>query len=351
MRILIVTVYNSHNSGSFLQAYALMSELQKMGHEVAFLKRTLEGSSHDIKNVAKNIIIKICEFHYKQAYFLFKQWLVYESFQRTLPIVNTDSEYYKTAECVILGSDTIWNFKSCYFIRNASKYIGYDFHRKHIISYAASAANTSQEEFSVVTNQFGNLSNIDVILVRDNHTKKIVESVSNKKAFLVTDPTLLVTKELFDTFKIDIKPTRPYLLLYFFSRVPPMLKKAILLYAKEHQLAIVSMPLSRTWCDVSVFSSPKNMVSYFFNAHSVVTDTFHGTAFSMIYGKPYAVYDAGKTKVVELLTFYNENNRLFKDASIVSDVLSNNNTVIASGRMESIRNDSIIKLMKALQKK
>lgn len=347
---MIVTVYNSHNSGSFLQAFALMRVLQQMGHEVAFLKRSVKGSSHDIKCVVKNVCKKLIKFQFKQALCFLKEWFIYEDLQRLLPIVEIDSEYYKTAECVVLGSDTIWNFASKYFYINASRYLGCDFKGKKVITYAASAGNTSQKLFKTVTGQYGNLSCIDTIMVRDQYTKTLVESTSTNKALLVTDPTLLVTKKIYETFKNIIPSSKPYLLLYFFGSIPPILKNELLYYAKKHQLAIVSMPLSRTWCDVSVFSSPKNMVSYFFYAHSVVTDTFHGTAFSMIYEKSYAVYDAGKTKVVELLATYNEKNRLFKDVSKVSDILSINNTVIASGRIESVRNDSLYLFKSALMK-
>lgn len=349
MKLLIVTVYNSHNSGSFLQAFALLRELQKAGHEVAFLERPVKGTSHDKKKVAVEILINLGLFRFKQAIFLFRQWFIYEKLLEDLPIEPFGSDYCNNADCIILGSDTIWNFNFDYFTHNASRYLAYDFRGKHVISYAASAANTTSEKFRSIISQYDNLSYIDTILVRDNYTKQLVESTTKKKAYLVADPTLIASKEIFDTFKVKTKIQRPYLLLYYFGRVSSDLQESLIRYAETNHLAIVSLPSIRPWCDDSEMSSPQNMISYFSSAQAIVTDTFHGTAFSMVYGKPFAVHNEGKIKVSELLSLYMEEQRLFRNPENISAILSIKNNDILSKKMETMRNNSISLLLNSLK--
>lgn len=348
MKLLIVTVYNSHNSGSFLQAFALLRELQKAGHEVAFLERPVKGTSHDKKNVAVEVLINLGLLRLKQAIFLFRQWLIYEKLQKELPIESYRSDFCNSVDCIILGSDTIWNFNFDYFTQNASRYLGYDFRGKHVISYAASAANTTSEKFRSVISQYDNLSYIDTILVRDKHTKQLVESTTKNRAYIVTDPTLIASKEIFDSFKVKKKIQRPYLLLYFFGKITTDLQESLIRYAETNHLAIVSMPLIRSWCDYSEMSSPQNMISYFSSAQAIITDTFHGTAFSMVYGKPFAVHDDGKIKISELLSLYKEEQRLFKNPEKISDILSIKNNDILSKQMDIIRTNSVSLLLNSL---
>ena len=348
MKLIIVTVYNSHNSGSFFQAYALMKILMSMGHEVAFLKRDVKGSSHDMRKVVKGVLKECIKMRVFQAMNTFRQWFEYNKLQQSFPIVDKSSKFYKTADCIILGSDTIWNFDSKYFLRKASKYLGYEFAGKHIITYAASAANTRMDKFKEVISENGCLSNIDTILVRDKYTQQLVEETTSFKTKLVTDPTLIVPREIFDIYKYTINNNRNYLLLYYFGKVPSELQKAIKDYASEHSLEIISMPEWHRWSNRSEMSSPRNMVSWFSMAKVIVTNTFHGVAFSIIYEKPYAVYDDGKNKVLELLETYNETHRLFTDINRMTELLSNKSNAISSGRVNSIAKDSIEKLKLAL---
>ncbi|MBR5745146.1 MAG: polysaccharide pyruvyl transferase family protein [Muribaculaceae bacterium] len=349
MKIVVVTVYNSHNSGSFLQAYCTMRVLQSMGHDVAFLLRPIEGSSHDRKEVAKTFFRNLTRLKFRRAFNSWRMWRVYEALQRPLQIVSVDSDFYKEADCVVIGSDTLWNFSSNYFSRYASMYLGDEFVGKRVITYATSAANTPSERFASVVERFGGLDNVATILVRDSHTRQLVADATGRDANVVADPTLIASQEMLDKFKSVIKCRRPYLLLYFFGKMPQNLQEKIQRYAADNCLEIVSMPSVRQWCNYSIMSSPQNMISYFASAAAVVTNTFHGTAFSLIYGKPFAVYDEGKNKVADLLATYGESDRLFAATSNIDDILSRENAVVSSGRFDAVRNQSLNSLIAALK--
>ena len=350
MKILIVTVYNSHNSGSFLQAYALYHVLLDMGHEVAFLKRNIKGSSHDKINVLNNIFRSLLKLRISQACYIFKEWCVYEKLQKRLPIKDMDSVFYNQCECIVIGSDTLWNFDSSYFRNNAANYLGSIFRGKRVITYAVSAGNTQMANFQKIISKYAGLSKIERVLVRDEHTKQLVELSTEYNATIVSDPTLIVAKSVFEIFCKTPVVSNPYILLYFSGRLPKDLIEEIKCIAKEYNLEIVSMPSKRSWCQKSLYSSPQNMVTYYSHAKYVITDTFHGTAFSMIYEKPFAVFDEGKNKVKELLLQYGEESRLFSCPKDVRMVLSQKSNVVKSGVMSSIRERSLKIIKQAIMK-
>ena len=348
MNIIIVTVYNSHNSGSYLQAYSLYRVLSDQGHVVNFLKRDTKGSSHAISQVVTKMVRSFIKLQFVQAWNNFAKWFVYERVQKKLPIVEFKSDFYKTADYIILGSDTIWNFNSKYFSINASLYLGNIFKDKKVISYAASAANTQLVKFKTVVDQSGGFSNIKTILVRDTHTKKMVEDSCGRSASLVIDPTLLATPSIFLHLIKKNKGNKPYILLYYFGDLPKDLKQEVLNYSLNKSVSIVSMPVYRPWCNHSVINTPQNMVSYFYNAESILTNTFHGTAFSLIYEKPFAVHDLGKNKVEELLNVYGELDRLSKDPKELCLLLSKESSASLAERKEILRKESLSLLNVAL---
>lgn len=349
MKAVIVTVYNSHNSGSFLQAYALQTFLRKNGIDVSFLRREDMGS-HDIKRVLKNFITLFANLKFGEAWQTLKIWFIYDkTVNRLLSICDQESTFFKEAEYIILGSDTIWNFTSHYFLRNANTYLGYSFSNKKIISYAASAANTSIEKFKSVIDKHGGLSHLSEILVRDSYTKRLVENSTCHKAKIVTDPTLLLDKNDYHPLvkEIDGKYT-PYLFLYYFGNISIELQKQIILFAQIKHLKIISMPFKRKWCDLNLTTSPYDMVSYFYYAKCVITNTFHGCALSLLYEKPFAVHDEGKNKVSEFLNAYGESQRLFTIPNSFPEALDKVASSCGDGIYNQIRKKSQKSLLAAL---
>lgn len=311
----IITVHNSENCGSFLQAYAMQFILQKNGFDTAFLYRSTKGTSHDGFACLKSIINFLIHFNIRAAIDRLNQWRCYESVQKKyFKEIREDEEYAKSTDIFILGSDTIWNFEEPYFFATAKRLLGIPFKGKRIITYAASVGNTSKTRFEEVVADNGGLSHIQKFLVRDTHTKEVLNDSVNIEAEIVCDPTLLMRAEDYDSLRIGKTINDPYLLIYFFGKIPDDVVHTIKDFAFENKLKIVSLMSRRDWCDIFVPSSPSNMISWYDNASVVVTNTFHGCAFSLLFQKPFAVYDEGKNKVKELLETYNEDYRLFKES-------------------------------------
>lgn len=333
-KAIIITVYNSENCGSFLQAYAMKVTLENLGYEVAFLKREGKGTSHDLKNRLKVVFCQILHLHFGDAYYNAKRWFDFEKVQKTLPVCVKGDAFYNETELVILGSDTIWNFEDSYFSKNIERYLGVDIVGKKIVSYAASLGNTSKDTFGKAIGQNGKLANLNAILVRDQNTKSAVETLTSRNADVVCDPTLLNSSEIFEPLAYSVKES-DYLLLYYFDEPPQDLKNEIISFACKRKLKIISLITRRDWCNVFVPSSPQAMVSYYIKAKYVVTNTFHGCALSLLYGKPFAVHDEGKVKVTELMEGYNKTQHIFSDVEDLEKILCD---IMPAERMEIRRN-------------
>lgn len=319
----IITVHNSENCGSFLQAYAMQFILQKNGFDTAFLYRSTKGTSHDGFACLKSIVNYLIHFNVRAALDRLGQWRRYESVQKKyFKEIREEGEFVKSTDVFILGSDTIWNFDESYFFATAKRLLGIPFRGKHIITYAASVGNTSKTRFEEVVADNGGLSHIQKFLVRDMHTKEILRDTANIEAEIVCDPTLLMRAEDYDSLRVTKTINEPYLLIYFFCKIPNDIVQGIKDYAFKNKLKVVSLMSRRDWCDIFVPSSPSNMISWYYNASVVVTNTFHGCAFSLLYQKPFAAYDEGKNKVKELLETYNEDYRLFNECSEMSQLLN-----------------------------
>lgn len=314
MKIVIVTVYNSENSGSFLQAYALEQVLSSMGHDVRFLRRELKGTSHKLfgKLRIKEIVKSVLKANIRDVYISLRRWYLYEKIIKHFSVCDINSDFYNETTLFVLGSDTIWNFDDDYFLSKASLLTGYNLPEKKVITYAASAANTSEDFFLKVISKNGNLHNIVEILVRDSHTADLVNKVSSKPAKLVCDPTFLCNPSLYDSFSAKINISKPYLLLYYGGAIDLSLQNTLKDYAKKNDLDVISLISYYKWCTKTYFGAPQYFIPLFKNATAVFTNTFHGCAFSLIYNKRFAVKDDNKNKVTGLLTEYGVEDHLFR---------------------------------------
>ena len=320
-KAIIITVHNSENCGSFLQAFAMQKVLQKLGFEVAFLFRDTKGTSHDKRRMLLMAWNLMKHLHIRDAIVRIRQWHTYEKLQSQFQICHIGDCFCYEASHVILGSDTIWNFEVDYFHQSAKRLLGAMLSDKHVICYAASVGNTSADIFREVTDKYGGINHISTLLVRDKHTKDIIKVSYNRGSELVCDPTLLLQPEDFADISTHQHINKPYILLYYFGSIPDNIRIAIQQYAQAHQMKIVSLLIKRAWCDYFVPSSPGNMVSCYAGASAVVTNTFHGCALSLIYQVPFAAHEEGKVKVKELLDTYESSCRLFTDTNNLTGIL------------------------------
>lgn len=345
-KVLIVTVYNSENCGSYLQAYALQNVLRNNGYNVSFYARKTKGTSHELNSHFIDALKSIITGKFASCKRTVKKWIVFEQLIKKFPTCKSEDVCLLNDYSVVLGSDTIWNFNSNYFRANAPVFLGNVFESNKVISYAASVANTSPEIFDEVQKKAGGL-HLSSYLVRDNLTQKCLNRIGIQESTIVCDPSLLLDKNGYKDLEHRIGITTPYIVLYYFREVPEDIKQSIIAFAKQNDLKIVSLLKQRSWCDISTEVDPREMVSYYKHASYVISDTFHGCAFAINFNIPFAAHNIGKNKVTELLKTYDCSERLFCNASEIGSILSL--SMDTSAKVVELRNKSTKLLIEALQ--
>lgn len=346
-KVLITTVYNSENCGSYLQAWSLYHVLKSQGYKVAFLRRETKHTSHSFGLHLTNAIKDLIKFRFSHAYYVVKEWIVFNKLHKQFKIVRKDSPFFREALIQVIGSDTLWNFEVDYFRNQVKVYFGQEFFPKPSITYAVSAANTSMELFSKAVKSLEYQRCIIKYLVRDKHTAALVKAAFKDESDIVCDPTMLLNANDFKSLEKEKPSIENYLLIYCFGDIASM-KDAIISYAKDRGLKTVSLLSRRDWCDYSVEEDPQLMVTYYRYATCVVSNTFHGTAFSMIYEKPFVVLDEGKIKVKELLEIYDQERRLIQLPEYLADCLDGVFSEREKNIYESIKQQSLALLINTI---
>lgn len=346
--ILIVTVYNSENCGSFLQAYALKKYLENIGCNVFFYIRKHRGTSHDLRMHFIYFLKCVLKGNFITGILWLKKWFVFEKYVREFHVIRHFELPRYNINTIILGSDTIWNFDSLYFESNSIVFLGKIFPHHNIISYAASVANTSTTKFSEVVHNAGGI-NLCHYLVRDKHTRDCLCTQSIKNVSLVCDPTLLMDEASYSKLLFRIPVKENYIVLYYFGQIKEDLRDCLIEFARNNKLKIISLLKKREWCDYSTEVNPGLMISYYKNASYVLTNTFHGCAFAINFNIPFAVYDEHKIKVNELLETYKCKDRLFSRPSEIQIIF--NKSLDVTEVVEMIRKESKRLLLEALLNK
>lgn len=130
----------------------------------------------------------------------------------------------------------------------------------------------------------------DAISVRDNNSRQIIKKLSeqNMKVPIVLDPTLLHDFE--HDPGIPLCSRRKYILVYG-NTFPENLVDAVKKYALKHGLKLLGAGCNPVWCDKGLTKlTPKQWIGMFKNAEFIITCTFHGLMFSLIYEKKVIFY-------------------------------------------------------------
>jgi hypothetical protein len=285
----IVTPLGSLNYGNYLQNYAMQQMLIKLGHNPETIVPNDALSLHIItqfRNVLKNKNIKYVIRRIRFLAFL-KNRIHYHKFKFDLNSPDTNNHY----NYLIFGSDQIWNLSHEYIKNGFNYYFGNFDYDTEKFSYAASMGidyvpdqYTKQVKESL--NQFTGLS------VREESAYKVLQNIENLQSVVHIDPSLLLTPD--EWLKFSKKPSfvksDRFLLTYFLGKKSPELTRKIYDIAKENELAVYN--LFDEW-EENISSTreylclPSEFVWLFANCSLAITDSFHGSVFSIIFEKPF----------------------------------------------------------------
>lgn len=299
MRICTITCQNADNHGARLQCYALVRHFQKQGHDVQVIDyrpyymrgpRLWYWPGASIKRWAKlfmQIPDRIRTVRRHQCFEKFSK--KYIPLTRIYNSIDELRQNPPEADMYIAGSDQIWNTT----FRNGTD-PGYylDFGEKSVRreSFAASFAT---EDIVPSARDFvkDNLKRFDKITVREQSALKILENLGYQGS-LQDDPVFLLSAQEWNEIADGTGEGENYVLVYDFYN-DDNIKQEALRIAQERDLNIYAVcPMKLSYADKNyVYSGPETFVSLIKNASCVVSNSFHGTVFAMIYRVPFKVID------------------------------------------------------------
>lgn len=297
MKCGIVTVYNSENCGSFLQGYALAQFLKGCGHEAVFIRQNFGDHSASRRNyLIKQVKTALRGNFHGVKLLATRRALFKQAIAQHLQVVeNADG-----LDCCVLGSDVIWDVTGGLFRNHHSFFWGSQFYPTRVISYAASVGFAKAEDLARQSFVRDSLQKMAAVSVRDVASQELLRPYTDKPIHLVCDPTYLIGREAYDAIA---KPTdlEKILFLYCYGDLPAEDRAAIQKLAAQEGLKTLTFGTFNKWCDISLPYDPLLFLSIYDKADYIVTNTFHGTVFSTIYEKRFAVVKNDKQKVINVL--------------------------------------------------
>lgn len=303
----IVTWYFGANYGALAQSIALYRTIKGMGYNCDMV-------NYKPKNYVKTIIVtnipkkghRLKEFG-KTVYGLKKCYRLtrYKYITETRHVSKPEEIDQLGLDCIVFGSDAIFNIRHLLF---TPVYYGVGIHTKKI-TYSPSCEFAS--EGSVLPEEYiSSLKEMSALSVRDTNTYTLVKNNTGIVPEITLDPTFL---EQFEDIDCPISES-DYLLIYSFTDWK-LYKDSIIGYAREKGLKVISIGKQLDWADKSYpEASFEQWISAFRGASVVLTDSFHGTVFSLKNEKQIILCgrDDKKAKINSLLKQFDINIELFK---------------------------------------
>ncbi|WP_443738791.1 polysaccharide pyruvyl transferase family protein [Treponema sp.] len=341
MKIGIITFWGTKdNYGQVLQCYALQQYLISQGHEPFLIRYNRENDV--LPDTLLNNILKV--INPKRVYSFFqnkqKKHIInkeasennrqFETFYKnniicSSEIYNSYDELKKNppkADCYVTGSDQVWNF------------FGLPLHRcinqLHVAFLDFGDTKIRKEAFSVswgVTSLKKNfvdeikplIQKFDKITVREESGLSLCNLCGVKNAEWTKDPTMFLSadvyRNLYKKYGVQ-KKNNPYIFFYYLDNGGKFNKKSVFDFAKKNNLEVVYVSANMNIDDYKKeYPTIPEWLCLIDNAEYVITNSFHGTVFSILFNKKFSFIKlTGKssgmnTRFESLLkiTNYNEN--------------------------------------------
>ena len=286
-KIGIMSMQRIVNYGSFLQAYALKKTIESLGYNVEFVDYHIGNSLIKNEKLIKKYINKIKKVFYFNDYLNNKSYNTHlvsvykDSILKYLSIKDERNYPYNKIDELVIGSDEVFNCMQGFPVCYSKELYGYNYNIP-VISYAACFGNTSISDLKEksVDKEIGKMLNkFKAISVRDENTYKIVKELTKKDISYNLDPVLIYD---FSNDTITNGYIKNYILIYAYaSRLTKKEKKYIKKFAKEKNKKIVSIGSYQEIADYNLVLDPFDIIPFFKRADFIITDTFHGSIFSI----------------------------------------------------------------------
>lgn len=323
----IITLLGYRNYGNRLQNYAVQEVLQKFGFEgdtilysiyegtkkevvirrirsiirkpLSFclkrLSETLQKESKrirmrfyvspkEIKQIAFNKRIQQLNIEREKRFNKF----VDENINETLSGITTKSipaDLSERYEYFVIGSDQVWN--PSYLSRSPFDFLSFACLKKRV-AYAASFGVSKIPNEHIKKYKLG-LQQMNYISVREQEGAALIKDLIGREVPVLVDPTMMLDSTEWRKIAIQdaSRPNKPYILTYFLWGKDIKVKDGIEQLAKENDFIIID--LNEINDEERYVIGPSEFIDFIDHAELIVTDSFHGTVFSILFQKPFLV--------------------------------------------------------------
>lgn len=340
MKIATTTFHGAINYGAVLQAYSLVRYLNDIGHEAQVLdywpEHRVTANSIWIRGKSMNLGVlamnALNASHYRGLSRKLRRFAEFRD--HYLP--RTPTSYARIdqiradppdVECYITGSDQVWNpatgIDEVYFLAFARE------QQRRSVAYAPSIGLPSLGP--VQTARMAPLiAPIDYLSSREHRGSELIRQLTGQTARTVVDPVFLQDAEAWRRIIPASPQTEPYILVYAVRRRAE-LEQAVRQIKKQTGLRVIQIPgtnpLTRGFMPsdtVAWDAGPLEFLQLISGATCVLTNSFHGTAFSVIFGKPFLSFShtAGDTRAGSILARCGLSKRLVRLGDKAPDIFS-----------------------------
>ena len=350
MKIGILTFHYVYNYGAVLQGFALQTYLSNKGHDVKFINyensavrdsyRLFKFNEYSKKRPTKFIKTLFRDILTRRKYFDFRK-----AVNKLLCISNfvcSKNHFdFSNYDCIIIGSDQVWNekitggydyfYKGDFVRTNKVRLLGYSISINNIID---------NQEFrkSIIST----INNFDCLSIREQDSAKLLSNICSRDIKCCLDPVFLLSKYDWVKYLTNTKHNNDYILVYAILNREKVISLSKKISEKYGMRLIILDPIAsyETKYRKDYFSNPMDFVSLFYNAELIITSSFHGTAFSLIFEKEFYIVgdDVSNVRMRSLLKELNIMNRIINkidDIDIYKKIDYKNINKIISEKLKS----------------
>lgn len=277
-KVAIVTII-SRNYGNRLQNYALQEVLKKDGVCVETIPlKPKSVFERKVKFLVKKVLSKFVKKYKKDV-----RWDYFDSKIKWSNYTSESEKVCDVYDYFIAGSDQIWN--PTFDFNSEREFLTFA-NNKQKIAYAASIGlEELPSEYEKIYRR--NILLFKMVSVRENAAADIIVQLGCERPFVVLDPTMLLSleewKQLMRKSKIRLK--KKYVVKYFLGIKNVGFDQYINQYAKSRGAEVIDI------IDYDNIVGPIEFLNLIYYSEAVFTDSFHGTVFSVLFHKPFIVFE------------------------------------------------------------
>lgn len=312
-KIGIVTITGEANIGNSLQNYALSTLVQHFKYRTITLLRPF-SSPDNLKIIVKTFVKQILKYnndlswrryrfnHFRRKYIEVEKALLSEA--KEINALKYDG--------FIFGSDQIWNM-NLGITSKLDFFFGTFAPKEKKIAYSASIGTDfiPAEYETYFTNAIRDFAYISV---REEKAAQLIEQYTGRKVPVTLDPTLLLSCR--EWLKISKRPkyiakSEKFVLVYFLGAVPDTAKQLLDDVCRQYNLRQIDLYSewcvgneellkNRTFKENEYFTNPSEFIWLISHCSLMVTDSFHGSVFSILFQKPFRCFDRQESGIEKM---------------------------------------------------